>query len=156
MSHFPFGLVSVWSYLYLNKFIYAYPNPLESNDPIYAFTSNENSNDLCSSSPIVDEFKQLTPYQSGMNMHRVSWKHYAKSQQLLVKEYEGELGSQVVRFDYDLLQGTVEQRLSKLSYLVLEAEASDTLYAFKLGGFELSANRGEAHKIKCLEALSDY
>ncbi|MBD1582165.1 DUF58 domain-containing protein [Pseudoalteromonas sp. S16_S37] len=156
VSHFPFGLVSVWSYLYLKKSIYAYPNPLENNESMYAFRATENSDELSNSTLVVDEFKQLTPFQSGMNMHRVSWKHYAKSQQLLVKEYEGELGAQTLRFDYAELQGTVEQRLSKLCYLVLEAEASDTFYAFKLGGFELSANRGEAHKLKCLEALCDY
>ncbi|WP_172971579.1 DUF58 domain-containing protein [Pseudoalteromonas sp. A25] len=155
-SHFPFGLVTVWSYLYSDKPIFAYPDPIETNQALYTFVNSNEPENTQQTAPASDEFKQLVGYQPGMNIHRISWKHYAKSQQLVIKEYEGEHASVTVKFDFEQLQGTVEERLSMLCYLVLKAEASDTKYGFKLGVLDIDPASGEHHKIRCLEALSDY
>ncbi|MCF6433988.1 DUF58 domain-containing protein [Pseudoalteromonas sp. MMG022] len=157
VSHFPFGLVSVWSYLYCRKSIYAYPDPLVDSAQRQMFESHKKDDQFThSSTHLSDEFKQLTPYQSGMNMHRISWRHYAKTQQLLIKDYEGETGAQTLGFDFDHLQGNVEERLAKLCYLVLQADQHNLSYALKLGPRLIAAAQGEQHKVKCLEALSDF
>ncbi|OHU96551.1 hypothetical protein BIW53_04275 [Pseudoalteromonas byunsanensis] len=157
ISHFPFGLVSVWSYLYCNKCIYAYPDPVVDKSNRQEFESHNREAQLVhSSSHLSDEFKQLVPYQSGTNMHRISWRHFAKTQQLLVKDYEGETGARTLGFDFDTLEGNVEERLEKLCYLVLQAHQNNLCYALKLGPRLIKAAQGEQHKVTCLEALSDY
>ncbi|WP_105169270.1 DUF58 domain-containing protein [Pseudoalteromonas sp. T1lg23B] len=157
VSHFPFGLVCVWSYLYCNKYIYAYPDPkVDTSNRLEFISHSDDKQYIYTSSHLSDEFKQLAPYQSGMNMHRISWRHFAKTQQLLVKDYEGEAGTHTLGFDFDSLQGTVEERLEKLCYLVLQAHQNNLSYALKLGPRLIEAGQGELHKIRCLEALSDY
>ncbi|WP_261593856.1 DUF58 domain-containing protein [Pseudoalteromonas holothuriae] len=156
VSHFPFGLVTVWSYLYSDKYIFSYPNPTSDSQQHQLFTSTTQSDLNSTTAQSNDEFKQLIPYQLGMSMHRVSWRHYAKTEQLLVKDYEGDDSAHCLGFDFDQLQGTIEERLSKLCYLVLQAEENEQAYALKLGTQQFNTALGQLHKIKCLEALSEY
>lgn len=153
-SHYPFGLVTVWSYLISTTPIYVYPKPLPNSAELHSFIDKSNMN-----SDIIDsngnEFNELKRYQSGMSIHRVSWRHFAKSQTLLVKDYE-ETQQFNVGFDFNTLSGSIEERLSKLCFLMLEAEKNHHPFAVKLPSRTLEMGSGTLHCQRGLEMLSEY
>ncbi|RJE77461.1 hypothetical protein BGP78_00195 [Pseudoalteromonas sp. MSK9-3] len=155
ISHFPFGLVTVWSYLHSNKALHVYPLPKEEKTEIkHIFTGADgdtNVNDV----QAIDEFNELKPYQQGMSLNKVSWRHFAKNQQLLVKDYTSEQPVSV-GFDFDLITGNVEERLSKLCFLVVEASNNQQPFALKLPNATVPIGTGQSHRVKCLEILSEY
>ncbi|GEK08962.1 DUF58 domain-containing protein [Pseudoalteromonas peptidolytica] len=158
MSYFPLGLIRTWSYLRPNDVFYIYPTPLpldeKEQQPSHIPDKNET---LSQQQDSASEFDHLTLYQKGMSLSRVAWKHYAKTEQMLVKTHNsnGHFSNQTV-FDYDLLLGTKEERLGKLCTQILDADKQQAHYAIKLKQLRIPLGSGNAHKQKCLEALSEF
>ena len=155
ISRYPFGLVSVWSYLQLAHTIFVYPQqrkPVQQADQQnhHSMGAGDQKNNHGS-----DEFDGLSPHQLGMNMKRVSWKHYAKTQQLMVKEFVN-YSAQSVFFDFNQLQGNTESRLQQLSYLISQAYLQGTRYGLQLEASYFEVNEGKAHCKNCLKALSRF
>lgn len=154
-SHFPFGLVTVWSYLHSNKTLHVYPLPKEEKAQINHIITGTDGDSNVNDVQAIDEFNELKPYQQGMSLNKVSWRHFAKNQQLLVKDYTSEQ-SVSVGFDFDLMTGNVEERLSKLCFLVVEASNNQQPFALKLPNETVAIGSGQSHRVKCLEILSEY
>ena len=102
-----------------------------------------------------DDFYQLTPFVQGTALNKVSWKHYAKTQQLMVKEFVN-YSAQSVFFDFNQLQGNTESRLQQLSYLISQAYLQGTRYGLQLEASYFEVNEGKAHCKNCLKALSRF
>lgn len=154
-THYPFGLVTVWSYLISDQDFYVYPSPLETEVPSDSFILNNHGDEVINSESLAEDFNELKTYQKGMNIHRISWRHFAKTNELLIKDYQSSNESCSYGFDFDKLSGTVEERLSQLCFLVQQAEIEQQQYALKLPNKLIQLGSGQAHKIKCLEALSE-
>ncbi|WP_010363420.1 DUF58 domain-containing protein [Pseudoalteromonas citrea] len=155
ISHFPFGLVTVWSYLNCNKVLHVYPIPIEENAEIRHIIKGADGELDVNRVQENDEFNELKPYQKGMSLNKVSWRHFAKSQQMLIKDYTSEKPVSL-GFDFDLVTGDIEERLSKLCFLVLEASNNQQPFALKLPHKTLPIGTGQTHQVKCLELLSEY
>lgn len=155
-SCYPFGLVNVWSYLVSDKTFYVYPLPLKCPLDLHEVQDlGEDTELLAKRSDSLDEFSGLKSYQKGMNRNRISWRHFAKNHELLVKDYAGDNHGISLTLDYSLVEGSKETRLSKLCYQVLEADRLGHEFALKLPGFHIQASNGEKHVLACLESLSE-
>lgn len=159
LSQFPFGLVSVWSYMQLSENFYVYPKqikPNNSENAINQLTAGDAG--VHKQANGIDEFESLKVHQQGMNINRVSWKHYAKTQQLMVKEFVN-FNEQSPCYDFNKLQGNTESRLSQLSYLITKAQNEQAKFNLILGELRfLAANMksNEEHYLTCLQAISRY
>ena len=155
ISRYPFGLVSTWSYMQLPYSVFVYPQQLK---PVQQ-TSQQHDQSMDvgdhKNTHTSDEFDGLIPHQTGMNMRRVSWKHYAKTQQLMVKEFVNYSAHSVV-FDFNQLQGNTETRLQQLSYLISQAYQQGTPYGLQLESSNFAVNDGKQHCQNCLQALSRF
>lgn len=153
-SYFPFGLVKVWSYLAPPQPYFVYPAKVQTqkNTLLVNAAPDEGSKQQRLGG---DEFYSLEPYQKGMNYKRISWRHYAKQQQLLVKQFSQAVSQQQV-LDFAATQGTVEQRLSYLSYALNEAQRQNSAVALHLPQQQVAANNSAAHYQQCLRLLARF
>ncbi|MBR8844816.1 DUF58 domain-containing protein [Pseudoalteromonas sp. M8] len=157
LSYFPFGLIRTWSYIKPNDTFYVYPTPLPVVDTEFSFGSASNTSQSIQQKERSVEFDHLSQYQKGMSLSRVSWKHYAKTEQMLIKQNAPESADlHRIIFDYSKLSGSKEERLSKLCTMVLDADKQQTSYALLLQQNRIPFGQGETHKLCCLEALSEF
>jgi uncharacterized protein (DUF58 family) len=83
----------------------------------------------------------------------IHWKLSAKVGKLYVKDFLAEESPPVV-LSLDMVEGTIEDKLSKLSYLVLEYSKRGTPVGLRLDGTYLEPALGEEHKRKMLRELA--
>ncbi len=157
-SCYPFGLVRVWTYLNADKTFCVYPAPLPCQ---FTYSEQEETSEqgqyVHQSTQSHENFDGLERFRPGISKSRISWRHFAKSQQLLVKQYSGDSYYSQHTFDYAAHDGNKENRLSKLCYQVLEADKQGDIFALRLNNAtQVNADRGDKHREKCLEALSDF
>jgi hypothetical protein len=151
-SNYPFGLVSVWSYIQPSHAVYVYPSIIKTlNQKLSQMTANDDEG--AEKHQGDDEFESLITHLPEMGLQRVSWKHYAKTQQLLVKQFS-DFKSADTQFDFNLMTGDIEQRLGQLCYLVCQAFESDINYSLKLHNKVIENGSGKFHQQRCLQALS--
>ncbi|WP_125717544.1 DUF58 domain-containing protein [Pseudoalteromonas rubra] len=157
-SNYPFGLVRVWTYLNVDRTFCVYPAPLACQ---LTFSEQEVTAEkgqyVHQSTQSHENFDGLERFRPGISKSRISWRHFAKSQQLLVKQYSGDSFYSQHTFDYAAHDGPKEARLSKLCYQVLEADKQGDEFALRLSNtVQVAAGRGDKHREACLEALSDF
>ena len=155
ISRYPFGLVSAWSYMQLTQSVFVYPQQLKPVQQANQHFNQSMDDGDQKNRHGSEEFDGLIPHQVGMNMKRVSWKHYAKTQQLMVKEFVN-YSAQSVFFDFNQLQGNTESRLQQLSYLISNACQQGIPYGLQLEIRLFEVDEGKQHCQKCLEALSRF
>ena len=155
LSQYPFGLVSVWSYMQIEETVFVYPKQVNPNKNNNFMIDDQNDNGDLKRGNGIDEFDTLVDHQHGMGLQRVSWKHYAKTQQLMVKEFVN-FASTPMTYDYSQLQGNAETRLSQLSYLITQANINDHAFALKLNNQLYPMAKGPEHFTACLIALSRF
>lgn len=153
LSRYPYGLMSVFSYSLFPKTVYIYPTPLpiishsmtlsdqgDQKDDIFVKGSNE--------------FYAIREHLAGESFSRVSWKHYAKTQQFLVKEFTESFSGDFI-FNLSDMPGDFETKLKHLSYLLYQAHHDELTYGLNLPNSKLPAAKGLNHLELCLRALSD-
>jgi uncharacterized protein (DUF58 family) len=101
-----------------------------------------------------EEFQTLRSYKPGDTPRQIAWKALAREKGLLVKEF-GAMASTDLWLDYEALRGLgAEDRLSRLTWWVLEAERMQLSYGLKLPGRSIAPSTGALHRGLCLEALA--
>jgi uncharacterized protein (DUF58 family) len=101
-----------------------------------------------------EDFAGLRRYHEGDSPKHVAWKAYARTGQLLSKQFAGaDTSSQW--FDFDLIPVTeLEERLSILTRWIVNSDRTLEDYGLRLPGLEIPPAHGEAQRQKCLEALA--
>ncbi|MGI9234496.1 MAG: DUF58 domain-containing protein [Woeseiaceae bacterium] len=149
---FPFELFRSWAWLHMDIHGLVYPNPAESapEPPPTMVAHGHRQHDARGE----EDFAGLRKYQFGDSPRHVAWKAYARSGQLLSKQFAGaDTSSQW--FDFDAIgTGDVEMRLSILTRWIIDADRSMEDYGLRIPGVEFPPTHGEAHKRACLEALA--
>lgn len=151
-TEYPVGLFHAWSYVDFGTscLVYPRPDPGAGALPIDARSKSEGNIPIAGD----DDFQSLRTYKPGDTPRQIAWKALARGQGLLVKEF-GSMTSADLWLDYDALAGIeVEQRLSRLTWCVLEAERAQLPYGLKLPGNSIAPARGKHHRDACLEALA--
>jgi uncharacterized protein (DUF58 family) len=81
------------------------------------------------------------------------WRVYARSDQLLVKEYTSYVDPRLM-LDYERVDGGVEERLSRLTGMTLNAVRSGREFGLILPGLRIGPSIGDSHRDSILRALA--
>lgn len=148
----PFGLYRTWIFFPVRARAYAYPALLkETFDMTKTEGKREGEDGRESSGP--HDVRNLAPYDT-RESRRISWKHYARSEELLVKEGEDLMRPEV----HFRLQGELkdkEYELSKFATQMVHCAKNDILFSLETYRKNLSLNSGPHHLALCLKELAE-
>ncbi|WP_454711679.1 DUF58 domain-containing protein [Cupriavidus nantongensis] len=156
-SRFPFGLFRVWSHadLELSTLVYPAPEPgAPPPPPAHRPDDGDGAHPAASAASSEDGIDQLRRYRSGDPLHRIAWKHSARTGRWLSRA--GDPPRQPARWlDWHALPAGMEAeaRLSRLCAWLLAA-GDEVEIGLRLPGIELPPARGASHRRACLEALA--
>jgi len=149
---FPFELFRSWAWLHMDIGGVVFPRPAEHppEPPATTVAHGHRQHDARGE----EDFAGLRKYQPGDSPRHVAWKAYARSGQLLSKQFAGaDTSSQWFDFD-DIQIDDVEQRLSILTRWIVDADRTGEDYGLRMPGAEYEPAHGEAHRRSCLETLA--
>ncbi len=149
---FPFELFRAWAWLHMDISAVVFPRPATNppEPPPTMIAHGHRQHDARGE----EDFAGLRKYHEGDSPRHVAWKAYARSGQLLSKQFAGaDTSSQWFDY-YDIPVDDVEQRLSILTRWVVDADRTREDYGLRLPGTEFEPAHGEAHRRACLEALA--
>lgn len=151
-TELPFGLYNVWIYLPIKATVYVYPAKLKQHEEVQFYPSDKDGeNSGLRKGP--HDFYNLNPYQ-GEESRRISWKHYARSGDLLVKEGEDLTQSQVEFSVINLDSGSKEFILSKIATQMVWCSKQAIPFNLKSETKILPFGNSEKHLQDSLKELS--
>ena len=149
---FPFELFRSWAWLHMDISGLVFPAPADDapQPPPTMVAHGHRQHDARGE----EDFAGLRKYNVGDSPRHVAWKAYARSGQLLSKQFAGaDTSSQW--FDFDAIAShDVEERLSILTRWIVDADRTLEDYGLRVPGAEFEPTHGEAHRRKCLETLA--
>ena len=151
-TRYPIGLFHAWSYVEFDLSVIVYPRP----DPTAGSPPNAGSDSGEEGIPVPgeEEFNMLRAYRPGDPPRQIAWKALAREQDLLTKDFSA-MASSELWIDWNDAHGPdAEARLSILAHWVLKADEYGQAYGLRLPGMLIVADRGDAHRARCLEALA--
>jgi uncharacterized protein (DUF58 family) len=153
-TSFPFELFRAWAWLHMDLSAVVYPAPAEPapEAPPTQTAQGHRQHDARGE----EDFAGLRRYHEGDSPRHVAWKAYARSGDLLSKQFSGaDTSSQW--FDFDAVQvADLEQRLSILTRWIVDADRTQRDYGLRLPGQAFGPAHGEPHRHRCLEALAFF
>lgn len=151
-SQMPFGLYKAWIYYPVSAKAYVYPEKLKQTPPIMG-VRDHNEGDYSSHLTGPHDFWSLSSYQ-GEESRKISWKHYARSGELVVKEGEELKASEVLFRIQENLQDK-ELELSKMATQMVFCIKSETSFALETPRQKIPFGKSEQHLKQCLRELSE-
>jgi len=153
-TEYPLGLFHAWSWLKFDNRCLVYPAPDTQHHPL-RFSEENTPGKTQNNSEGTEDFCGIREYQIGDMPNHMAWKAIAKTQALQTKLYSSE-SSQKVWINWihthDIIN--IEQRLSILCRMVLDASEKNILYGLNIPGTILTPSSGSQHKHRCLKALA--
>jgi uncharacterized protein (DUF58 family) len=151
-TRFPLRLFRAWAWAYDVAAFIAFPKPAGDAPPPLAEPAWSGRHDTPAMGD--EDFAGLRDFQQGDSPRRVSWKAFARTEQLLTKQYDG-AARRWLLLDWSSTHGAdVEARLSQLARWVVDAERASDAYALTLPGVRLALGIGTVHQTRCLLALA--
>jgi uncharacterized protein (DUF58 family) len=153
-TRFPFGLWEAWAYASPTLSTLVYPQP-EDEAPPPPRGSGDESAAAAGALAGTEDFAGVRPYRPGDPLRSVAWRLAARSDELSVKVFEASAGEEIL-LEFDRLPAAlgVEQRLSRLTRWILDADAAGLRYALLLPGQRIGVGNGTEQRQRCLEALA--
>jgi uncharacterized protein (DUF58 family) len=152
-TEFPLGLFYAWSYLHFDTRCLIYPRP----GPTSLLPKNSAQEGTGKLTGTGDEdFAGLRAYVAGDPLPRIAWKTLARGQDLQVKQFNAQQGSELWLDEILLSERALEQKLEQLTRWVLDAEAQGLRYGLRLSGVDILPQQGSAHLAECLRTLALY
>jgi len=158
-SVYPLGLIRTWTYVHLACEAFVYPKPIEhrrlaSDWQAEGDSELEVEEGASQVKGVPDDFVGLRNYQAADSLKHVSWKHYAKTGELMTKEFVSREGSKRW-LDWYALDGIDEEtRLGILTYWAIEAERGGELFGLRLPSDVVPQGQGYEHLTQCLRLLA--
>lgn len=148
----PLGVVIAWSYVWPQAPLLVYPAPEAHGPPL---PDGGGDQALARLHPAGDDVHHLRAYRRGDSRRAIAWKSSARRDELLVREYEEPLGSDIDLDWTGLGALPYEARIRRLARWVDEAERDGRRYRLVLPGQPpLGPAQGAAHRHACLKALA--
>ncbi len=154
-SEFPLNLFVRSFEMKVKVNITVFPEPLKTPLPI-EMSNYEKEGGMPYKSTVkgYEELKDIREY-NGEPLKLVHWKLSAKKGSLMVKEMVMEEKNPVV-LDLDKVEGNTEEKLSKLTYLIIELLDMGYAVGLVLREKEIPPDRGNLHKFRMLRELALY
>ncbi|MES5814675.1 DUF58 domain-containing protein [Pseudoxanthomonas sp. Soil82] len=148
----PLGLARAWTRVWPQQQLLVYPRA-EAHPPPLPDSGGDSEHSRVH--PLGEEPHQLRAYRSGDAPRAIAWKHSARRDSLVVREYERAL-QQDVLLDWNAVRALpYEARISRLAAWVDQAEREGRRYRLRLPGQpQLGPGRGLEHHHACLRALA--
>jgi uncharacterized protein (DUF58 family) len=151
-TYYPVGLFRSWTWVDLDMHTIVYPRPVPAGVIPVAFATSSEGELIQREG--VDDFFGLREYQQGDPLRQVAWKSYARSGELLTKQFAA-FADRRVWLEWDFFPGMDrEARLSRLCYWALKVAATNDEYGLRLPGVEIAPDRGPEHREEILKALA--
>ena len=150
-TRYPLGLLKAWTWVDLAAKALVYPKPVFVALPELVQGQRDDGEliDFQGS----DDFTALRDYQPGDPVRHILWRRYARTDDLVLKEYSGFVEPRAW-FDYERATGDVEERLSVLTGWVLQAKQNGQEFGLRLPGVVLEPGVGDGQVNRALEALA--
>ena len=149
---FPFELFRSWAWLHMDLKGLVYP-PAANSAPAPPATQSAHGHRQHDARG-EEDFAGLRDYHVGDSPRHIAWKAYARSGQLLAKQFAGaDTSSQWFEFDRVPATGT-EERLSILTRWIIDTDRTRSDYGLRLPNAVFPPAHGEEHRRRCLEALA--
>jgi uncharacterized protein (DUF58 family) len=155
-TRWPLGLVRTWSVIVPDMEALVFPKP-EADPPAPESFPGSRSVDWGNLRTGSEDFASLRAYQDTDSPRHLAWKVYARTGEMMTKEFSASTGDELF-FDWDELPVGLseEARLSRLAAWLLRADQVRNRYALCLPGCKFPSSRGDAHLHRCLGALALY
>ncbi len=152
-----FGLFKCWSYIVPDDPLVVYP-AVEKQAAILHKMNDDVSGKEASDSQISisDNLQGIRQHQKTDPLHHVSWKHVAKGQGLLSKDFNESTGISGWLLLRDFLDLPIEKALMILCFQVQELSRDKVSFGLDLGSHKILPNSGEKHLKECLLSLASY
>lgn len=152
-SEYPLGILRAWAYFKTPARCLVYPRPIGKLPLPVDLADNQGR--AASELPGLDEFAGLREYRPGDPVRAIAWKTLARSDQLLIKRFNGQTSTRVwLPWAAVSDLGHVEQRLSQLTAWVVSADQRGLSYGLEIPGERIEYGRGAQHRDRCLQALA--
>jgi len=149
---FPFELFRAWAWIHMDLGGLVYPHPAGQvpQPPATQSAQGHRQHDARGE----EDFAGLRKFNVGDSPGHVAWKAYARSGELLSKQFAGaDTSSQW--FDFDRIEESdVEKRLSILTRWIIDADRKQQDYGLRMPGADFPPGHSEAHRHACLQCLA--
>jgi uncharacterized protein (DUF58 family) len=152
-TRFPYGLFRAWAVLHPGLRCLVYPRPAADAPPLPQAPGIAGGG---ATRHGEDDFAGLKDYHPGDPPRRIAWKAYARSDELLIKEFSGAADATPVFDLADAPGADLEARLSVLTRWIVDAHARGLTFGLRLPGEEIPPEPGDAQRRRCLAALAQY
>lgn len=155
-SRYPLGLYTCWSLLAMRHKVLVYPKPIVA--PIILSLGDEQTKAEAEArmSHGSQEFIGIRPYREGEALNKIAWKQVAQGRGFVSKDFSQLEQSRTWLRLADTHGATLEIRLGKLCYQVLELNRSGLAFGLDLGVMKIEVSQGKEHQNACLRALALY
>lgn len=147
----PLGLARAWSWIRPDTNLLVYP-ALESQAPSLPEAQGEGSQSRMHAQG--EHLHQLREYRHGDARKQIAWKASARSEHLLVREYETQTAKEIQLDWFNLTALPYEARISRLARWVVNAEHSHSRYSLRLPDQFIASGSGPEQRHACLRALA--
>ena len=147
----PFGLYIVWKYFPVKSYHFVYPSlkkELSVFDPFSLGLEGEMPTGMKGSGDI----QGLANYD-GHGMKRISWKHYARTGDVLIKEREA-MSAQVMEFTLPNKESDIEEKLSILATQLVHCYRESIPFSLRTPKKMMGPSLHKAHLEECLKELA--
>lgn len=148
----PLGLIRAEAWLWPQTTLLVHPCP-EANAP--PLPDGQDAARRQRPARLGAQLQQLRGYREGDPVQAISWKHSARLDRLLVREFEAPAGTELTLDWQGLMALPHERRIARLTQWVENAERRQLRYRLCLPGLTtLGPDRGDDHRRRCLRALA--
>jgi len=152
-SEMPFGFYRTYRMISLNGKSLVYPPLLKEEFHFPLLPLGDGQSVLDQDNSGFDEIKDFKPYE-GEDVRRISWKLYAKTGEILIKEGENYKG-EYAYFRWDLTPiSNKEYSLSVLATKMVYCYQKGIPFIFEMGEHKRLPSSSQFHLIECLRDLS--
>jgi uncharacterized protein (DUF58 family) len=153
---YPLGLFRAWATLTPEAAVTVFPRPSASAPPLaegpgHAQHDGETARRRAGG---AEDFDGLDRYRPGDAMQHIAWKAFSKGRGLMVKRFSTAVGGSWYVDWSTVPAADVEQRLSMLCAMVLQADRLGLAYGLVLPGVDMPPSAGPGHRFRCLRALA--
>lgn len=153
-TYYPLGLLRAWTWVDINARALVYPKPIFSD--VVSTGSTKHRDDGVLIDPLgSDDFVDIRDYVPGDPIKNILWRSYARSDALVVKRYASYVEPRLW-FDFEDMPGDVEERLSRLTGLALQATRNEREFGLRLPNRSISPGLGQVHLEMVLRELALY